>query len=121
MREKKGVFAALFVAETIFLFYYSTVPFQPLLGAPLGARGGDAEHLGAYFLYGFLAVKVLDGKIKDKKMLLCAAFLVAIGVGGLNEVIQSFIPYRTADWLDMGINGAGAAIGLAASRVDWGM
>ena len=118
MKNKRPVFAALFLLETALLFYFSLVPFQPAVAGP-GGRAGDAEHLGAYFLYGFLAAKLLEGRIQKKTTLLFAAFAVAFLVGGVNELIQAFIPYRTADGLDMLVNGVGAAIGLAASRVEW--
>lgn len=48
-----------------------------------------------------------------------SAFVVTVGVGGALEVWQSFLPYRTADWLDLAADavGAGGACAVIVAAV----
>jgi VanZ family protein len=45
------------------------------------------------------------------------ASLVAIGLGALLEVLQSFTRYRSADWADLLADALGVALAYAVLRV----
>lgn len=92
------------VGMTALLIVFSLLPLQPLSrGAGIG-RSGDLEHVVAYGIYSVLWVITL------KKRLL--GFGMAVAVGIMIEVLQTAVPYRTADVLDIGFNALGAGIGV---------
>jgi VanZ family protein len=45
-----------------------------------------------------------------------AAFLLAVGAAGLDEVHQAFVPSRTGTVMDVGWDGVGAGLGLVGRR-----
>ena len=42
---------------------------------------------------------------------------VLLAYGGLIEILQSFTPYRSADWADLIADGVGLGLGLVAARL----
>jgi VanZ family protein len=100
--------------------------------------------LGAMFWFGLTPLKALPGpqfELVDKVWhlvafgglagLLARAFAhfgsqpaaaarsaaaTAVALGGLIEVLQSFTPYRSADWADLAADALGAVLAYAALR-----
>jgi len=71
-------------------------------------------HFSAYLVMGVLWARALfNGRVgRPAAALLAAAAVITISFGGLVEVYQSFIPYRTGDVLDALANGAGGFAGV---------
>lgn len=77
-----------------------------LLPVPAGARGGLAWHLAGYSVLGALLSR---GRGPG------AAWTIGTGYGALIEGFQWLAGYRSAELLDVAINGVGVGIGLAAA------
>jgi VanZ family protein len=73
-------------------------------------------HLAAYTLLGFLLGGAVAGWEPDAKRLL-PAWVAAVALGGLVELLQGPLPYRDAQALDVAVNAAGAAVGLVVFSV----
>ena len=113
-RTKLKIAAVFFLIETVLLFYFSVASLPAAEPAP-GLRLGDMEHFVAYLIYGILAERVLSyTKFRNHRWSL--ALLIAVAVGGLNEVIQAFVPGRVTDVLDFAYDGAGAIVGVTIFR-----
>lgn len=92
------------------VFYAGTARSGPDLG---GARHGDkVMHALAFAGMAVVAFRALTHALPDTavrpRALSAAAFSVA--VGGLLELVQSLLPYRSAEWLDLVADAAGAAL-----------
>lgn len=49
------------------------------------------------------------------------AWMFAFSYGFLMEIVQIFVPWRSADWMDVLMNGLGAALGVwLGDRWPWG-
>lgn len=106
-------YAALGWATVVILF--GLVPTREALQAVAGQRETAATvagHFIEYALLAFLLAAALGGWRRDSRALLPAA-LLAIGLGGAIEAVQGLLPYRDAQLLDVVVNAAGAALGLA--------
>lgn len=92
----------------------TALPMQE--GEPLRWLLRKGIHVAEYALLGFLFYQILtsDGRRYSPKHALLAA-LLAVGVGGLDEWRQSFIPGRYGSLLDVGIDALGAGIGQLLS------
>jgi len=65
----------------------------------------------------FLVLTVLGGRAYPNHI---AIILVgAVLYGGLIEVLQSFIPYRSAEWADLAADAVGAFLGRALLAASW--
>jgi len=118
--SKKTIYVYLLVLETAALFWFSLTP--PIVMIKTGLfRTGDIEHFIAYSVYGFLWLKSLyiwkGKKFEGKKRLILFSVLMGSAIGGLLEVMQYFVPYRTADMLDWAVDAIGSLAGaLPASK-----
>ena len=70
-----------------------------------------SDKLGHFFAYAMLMIWGSVAFPHRRNIWPVACFLV--GLGALLEVVQSLIPSRTADWLDLAANFAGVAVGAA--------
>jgi VanZ family protein len=96
--------SVLFVAMVAFLFYASAKPAGlPFIHPPLD----KLVHFGYYAVLTILLIVAAGGR-----GVLIAA-LVVIGVGAADELFQSTVPERTADWLDWAADIVGAAAAAA--------
>jgi len=71
-------------------------------------------HFSAYLVMGALWARALfNGRAgRPAAVLLVAAVVITVFFGGMVEVYQSFLPYRTGDILDALANGAGGLAGV---------
>lgn len=69
-------------------------------------------HFGAYAVFGFILVVALGGWRVSARAL-AVAFALAVALGAVVELIQGPIPYRDASLVDLAVDVAGAAVGLA--------
>ena len=73
-------------------------------------------HLCEYLLLAWLllhAIRATSGPGSDARL---TAWLCAASYGVLIEVLQGFLPWRSAELLDAGANAVGAAIGVWLTR-----
>ncbi len=69
-------------------------------------------HFIAYAVLGFVLVIALGGwRVTARTLGL--AFVLAVSLGAVIELVQGPIPYRDASLLDLAVDAAGAAAGLA--------
>ncbi len=95
----KKFFRWIFWLYSIVLFILSVVPLSPTIG------GSDKiKHFLAFFI--FVILLRLSWKIKFWQSIAIALFF-----GGLIEVVQAFIPYRSCDILDFTADAIGAFLG----------
>ncbi|MBI4020745.1 MAG: VanZ family protein [Candidatus Aenigmarchaeota archaeon] len=94
---------ALLVLESALLVGLSLLPAVPSTGVPVG-RPGDAEHVALYAVYGVLLV----GAFKKRWPVLLVA---GTDFGLFTEALQ--VVSRGFDPLDVVINAAGVALGIA--------
>jgi VanZ family protein len=66
-------------------------------------------HAVAYFVLTLVALYIFD----DEQPLFVAVGVVVLGAGV--EVVQGFVPYRTASLLDAGANAFGVAVALGVT------
>lgn len=101
MRARLAGWAFAAYAAALFV-----VAVLPLSGPVVG--GGDKLH----HLVGFLVFALLLGWARPRLGWL-AAWGIATLYGGSIELVQLFLPWRSAEWLDLGADALGAALGLA--------
>jgi VanZ family protein len=99
------------------------LPTQSTVHTVSGGHDGIATTLGhfaAYALLGFLLGGALAHRAPQGRLMLLA-WVLAVALGALVEVVQGPLPYRDAQVVDVVVNAAGAAAGLlvfsGASRV----
>lgn len=111
MNETKlYITSILFFLETILLVYFSIQVF-PVGGPTAGINLSYLNHVVAYLVYGLLGERMLSyTRFRNHRRHL--AFLIAVAVGGINEVLQAFVPGRVTDVLDLAYDGLGAFIGI---------
>jgi VanZ family protein len=92
------------------------LPTQRAVDAVSGGRqdlATTAGHFAAYALLGFLLGVALGGwRAKRDRVILGLA--LAVGLGAVIEVVQMPLPYRDGQLVDVVVNAAGAAVGMAA-------
>lgn len=109
--RKFYVYFFLVVVETFVLLWFSFLPAVDFVrtGLPF-LRLGDLEHLTAYVVYGFLLGRVLRYLTKGWKVVVFS-LIVGSFVGGLCEISQHLLPYRTGDVIDWGVDTLGSFVG----------
>ena len=103
------------------IIYASSIPGKPLWG-----NGSMAEqvisnlvHIPAYALLSFLWLKTFDKMrpriqfLKVNALILTGLLLFAVS----DEIHQSFIPGRTASYIDVGLDIAGIFLGLSTFTI----
>ena len=102
----RGYFRWAFAAGLVLVMALSLAPPQ----LPLPTTGWDkANHALA-----FAILAVLGLASYPRRMTL--VLLALLAYGGLIEVLQGLTPYRTAEWLDLGADSVGLAIGSMLTR-----
>jgi VanZ family protein len=92
-----------------------TLPTQSVVEAVSGGHDDLATmagHFAAYALLGFLLGVALGGWSVERARAILVLVLAA-GLGGLIELVQVPLPYRDGQAVDVLVNAAGAAVGLA--------
>lgn len=101
------------LAWAALIFVLSSFPNPP------GATGGEwrynLAHMAEYGVLGALAVLTLRAYRPGWPALAVGAMAWAVAVlyGMSDEFHQSFVPNRDANWLDVGFDALGAALGAA--------
>ena len=96
-------------ACAIAILYFSVIPIGPGPDVPYLDK---VVHLCQYWLFAWLLVQTIRaGRLKERDYLILA-WIYAASYGLLIEVIQGFLPWRSADWADALANAIGAAAGV---------
>lgn len=90
----------------------TAVSLLPRAGVPGHGHMDKVAHFVAYFGMGIMAWHTMPGL---RLRLLAAA--AGVGLGGLLEVIQYFVPGRSASYADAAVNTLGVGVGLAAAAI----
>jgi len=102
----------LVLAQMAFIFYLSSRSSFPVEMPWWAYQGDKVVHMGLYGLLGFLFLRAwLRGALADisfNTSLVTIAF--AAGYGLTDEFHQMFVPYRTADLLDVTADAVGATL-----------
>jgi VanZ family protein len=98
------------------LFYFGLVPLKHLPG-PEFKLADKVWHAGAFGGVAGLLSRVLT--FFGARGLPAArwAALTAVALGGLLEILQSFTPFRSADWADFVADSLGALLAYAVLRL----
>ncbi|MGQ3054171.1 MAG: VanZ family protein [Roseateles sp.] len=106
--ERRGLWRALLALLLITVTWLALSPAPP---RTVDTGWDKSNHALAFAALAFAAVWALWPRPRQWPAL-AAALLV---YGGAIELAQSFVPSRSADWLDLLANGLGIAVGLAAA------
>ncbi len=69
-------------------------------------------HLCEYLLFAWLVLQVVRTPGRGPAKQAALAFAIPVAFGGLMEIVQYFLPYRSSEWMDVAANAVGATIGL---------
>ncbi|MBI3996263.1 MAG: VanZ family protein [Candidatus Omnitrophica bacterium] len=69
-------------------------------------------HLCEYLLFAWILVQAVRASRMPERDYLWWAWIYATSYGVLMELVQLMVPWRSAEWLDVVANTAGAAIGV---------
>jgi VanZ family protein len=108
------------VAYMAVIFYASS---QPDIAQALTGRVSDKILHGLeYTVLAVLITRALSGGLprRIRGVVLIAAVLMTIAYGASDELHQSFVPGRSADWVDVLADSGGALAGVAACWA-WGI
>ena len=102
---------ATWVAVLVF-FALVALPEAP---QPRALNIDKVRHAAAYALLGALAARAVAGAARrGGTFAFVVAFFAVLLVGSGTEIIQAFVPGRTADIVDLGADLAGGIFGAAA-------
>lgn len=107
-RRSWRAFLAL-AAYSIALFWVNHIP---RIGVSLGGGTDKYAHFGAYGLLAFLISWAFFPERRGTPRGYLVIFLLAAAYGAMDEFLQSFVPNRSADWLDWYADLGGAALAL---------
>lgn len=99
------------------IFIVSSFPNPPDAGGE--ELQYEIAHVVEYLVFGVLAFGALRSYLPGRPLagIAAAAWAVSALYGMSDEFHQSFVPNRDANWLDVGFDALGAAIGVAAAAV----
>jgi len=112
----------------------AVVPTHEALESAVGERETLATRAGHFAAFAVLAFLVAAwaageagaseartrGHAQPRWRAVVLAWAAATAYGGLIELLQAPLPYRSAQWSDLAIDAAGAAVGALAFRCGWG-
>jgi VanZ family protein len=110
-----GVWRVAALAWAGVIFVTGILPTQGVVETVSGGHDDLATMVGhfmAYMVLGFLLGRALGGwRVERGRVLL--ALVLAVALGAVIELIQMPLPYRDGQVVDLVVNAAGAAVGLA--------
>ena len=95
------------------LFIVSVVPVQPTVSI---RHLDKLLHLCEYLLFAWLLVRAVRRSRMQPRTAHLRAWLYATGYGALIELIQAFLPWRSAELADALANAIGAGLGVWISK-----
>jgi len=114
-------YAPLAALCAVLIVYTSSLPGHSLLGNGSLSEQivSNLAHIPAYALLTFLWLKAFDRKEnKDGFLLVNALILIGLVIFAVSdEIHQSFVPGRTASFMDVGLDFVGIFCGLNTSKI----
>jgi VanZ family protein len=107
---------ALLIAGLLLLPLEPVAPLLAPLPVSISQVSDKLAHVFLFFTLTLLLSRSLD-RTAGVASSLVWAFGMAVTYGAALELIQSFLPYREAEWLDFYANAAGAACCVLWCRV----
>ena len=118
MLSYKYLSLALF--STLLIIYASSIPDQALLGDDSLTEQiiSNLAHIPAYTLLAFLWLKAFERRNAGHSFMAAALILFALILFAVSdEIHQSFIPGRSASYMDIGLDLLGIFFGLVTFKV----
>ena len=97
------------MAYATLVLLLAVIPTGPELA--LG-RLDKVAHLCEYLLFAWLLVQAIRASRLPERDYLLWAWIYATSYGGLIELLQALLPWRSAEWGDAVANAIGAALGV---------
>lgn len=97
-------------AYAVCVLVVSVIPVAPSL---VPGQLDKLAHLCEYLFLAWLLAQLF--RLENHPRSLWAAWGWASGYGAAIELVQAFVPWRSADFADACVNGIGAAIGVFAA------
>ena len=112
---KKYLYLSLSIIETALLIYLSVQPYKTAVMKPLlpMMRSGDIEHFLAYSIYAMLLINTSRAFNKSERYFLFFGLIIA----SFTEAVQTIVPNRYGELMDMLINYFGLFIGTIFMRL----
>jgi VanZ family protein len=107
------------VVWALVIVAFGIVPVQPLINATAPDQevaSTVAGHFVEYFVLAALIAAAWGGR-SGKARAAAIALTLAVGLGAVIELMQAFLPYRDCQAIDVLVNAAGAACGVAVFTV----
>lgn len=104
----------LFAAAGLFVLMVAVGSIPGKAEALSAATNDKLLHLSAYFVLSVLLYAGWRGTPSNKSIF---TFLAIAAMGGIDETIQSFLPYRKPEWIDWLFNMWAAALSVFICRV----
>ncbi len=101
------------MAYAVGLFIVSVVPVQPTVSI---RHLDKLFHLCEYLLFAWLLIQAVRRSRMQPRTVRLRAWLYATSYGALIELIQAFLPWRSAELADALANAVGAGFGAWISR-----
>ena len=118
MLNYKYLSFALF--STLLIIYASSIPDQALLGDDSLTEQiiSNLAHIPAYALLTFLWLKAFERRDARHSFMAAALILFALMLFAVSdEIHQSFIPGRSASYMDIGLDFIGIFFGLVTFKI----
>ena len=118
MLNYKYISLALF--STLLIIYASSIPDQALLGYDSLTEQiiSNLAHIPAYALLTFLWLKAFERRSASHSFMAAALILFGLILFAVSdEIHQSFIPGRSASYMDIGLDFIGIFFGLVVFKI----
>ena len=118
MLNYKYISLALF--NTLLIIYASSIPDQALLGYDSLTEQiiSNLAHIPAYALLTFLWLKAFERRSASHSFMAAALILFGLILFAVSdEIHQSFIPGRSASYMDIGLDFLGIFFGLVIFKI----
>jgi len=119
--ERRAGRLALAWAGLVLVF--ALVPTHQVLSSTVGDRETLTTQIGHFTEFALLAwllASWVAGRGGSAWRAAAAAWAAALAYGAVIEVLQIPLSYRSAQWSDLAIDAAGAALGVLVFRCGWG-
>ena len=114
-RRGLGLDVAPALVALVMMFWFGLTPLKSLPG-PQFELADKVWHLIAFGGLAGLLSRALAHFGREPLRAAREAALLAVLLGGLIEILQSFTRYRSADWADFGADSIGVAVAYAVLR-----
>ena len=109
-RARRSFWWTLFGLYAMVVFILSVIPVPEKIQPKIPSID-KIEHLVEYFFFGWLLMRAQFASGVGRTRAGWTATFAAIGFGVMCELIQIWIPYRSAEFMDLVADGIGGVLG----------